>query len=312
MSNKCPWCESENNSEFLALKDYFLTQEEFSILECKDCKLLFTVPCPAPDKIGGYYKSDDYLSHNEKKKSLFATIYNCVKKVNIKNKYGITVGRRKAKDERLKTQRRSDAATQCQGQCPSLLDIGCGVGDFLLYAKEKGCKITGIEPSEDARKIAEKKLDSEILAPENLANIPDNTFDIITMWHVLEHVADLKTEIYHLQRLLKENGTLVIALPNYKSHDAEYYKDKWAAYDVPRHLNHFSQTSIRNIFKETKLQLIDIKPLKWDSFYISMLSEKFINKENSFVKGIITGWKSNRKAKKTGEYSSLVYIFRKI
>ena len=290
MSKKCPWCNSENNHQFLKLKDYFLTQEEFEILECEDCKLLFTNPCPTPDKIGSYYKSEDYLSHNEEKKGLFARIYNKVKKINIKNKFKIAVSN--------------------QLSAISILDIGCGVGDFLLYAKENGCNITGIEPSEDARKIAEKKLECKILSPEELQYIPDNSFDIITMWHVLEHVADLKTEIHHLQRILKKDGRLVLALPNYKSYDAEYYKDKWAAYDVPRHLSHFSQTSIKNIFKETNLQLIDIKPLKWDSFYISMLSEQYLNSKNSFFKGILTGWKSNRKARKSGEYSSLVYIFK--
>ena len=290
MSKKCPWCNSENNHKFLELKDYFLTQEEFEILECDNCKLLFTSPCPTPDKIGDYYKSEDYLSHNEEKKSLFAKIYNKVKRINIKNKFNIAVSH--------------------QPSAISLLDIGCGVGDFLLYAKEKGCNITGIEPSEDARTIAEKKLECKILSPEELQNIHDNSFDIITMWHVLEHVADLKTEIQHLQRILKKDGKLVLALPNYKSYDAEYYKDKWAAYDVPRHLSHFSQTSIKNIFKETNLQLIDIKPLKWDSFYISMLSEQYLNSKNSFLKGVLTGWKSNRKAKKSGEYSSLVYIFK--
>ena len=290
MNKKCPWCNSENNHQFLALKDYFLTQEEFKILECNECKLLFTSPSPTPDKIGNYYKSEDYLSHNEEKKGLFAKIYNKVKKINIKNKFNITVNGQQSTDN-------------------NLLDIGCGVGDFLLYAKEKGCNVTGIEPSEDARKIAEKKLDCKILSPEELQNIPDNSFDIITMWHVLEHVADLKTEIHHLQRILKKDGRLVLALPNYKSYDAEYYKDKWAAYDVPRHLSHFSQTSIKNIFKETTLQLVDIKPLKWDSFYISMLSEQYLNSKNSFIKGTLTGWKSNRKAKKSGEYSSLVYIF---
>lgn len=289
MKNKCPWCNSENNHQFLKLKDYFLTQEEFEIIECENCKLLFTIPCPTPDKIGSYYKSEDYLSHNDEKKGLFAKIYNSVKKINIKNKFKIAISR--------------------QLSAVSLLDIGCGVGDFLLYAKEKGCDITGIEPNDDARKIAEKKLNCKILSPEELQNIPDNSFDVVTMWHVLEHVADLKTEIHHLQRILRKDGRLIIALPNHKSYDAEYYKDKWAAYDVPRHHNHFSQTSIRNIFKETKLQLIDTKPLKWDSFYISMLSEQYMNKKNSFIKGLLTGWKSNRKAKKSGEWSSLVYIF---
>ncbi|MBQ8760157.1 MAG: class I SAM-dependent methyltransferase [Bacteroidales bacterium] len=291
MNHKCPWCESENNFSFLKLKDYFLSQEDFEIYECKDCKLLFTVPCPTPSEIGKYYKSEEYLSHNEEKKGLVPTIYNFVKKINIKNKFKI--------------------ATDGISSDISLLDIGCGVGDFLLHAKNNSCKITGIEPSEDAREIAEKKLDTQILSPEELQNIPDESFDIITMWHVLEHVANLKEEIYHLQRLLKKNGRLILALPNYKSYDAEYYKDKWAAYDVPRHINHFSEESIRNIFKETNVQLIDIKPLKWDSYYISMLSEKYCKHNLSFVKGVVRGWKSNIKANKTGQYSSLVYIFEK-
>lgn len=292
MNNKCPWCNSENNSQFLKLKDYFLTQEEFEILECDNCKLLFTSPCPTPEIIGKYYKSEDYLSHNEEKKGIVPMIYNRVKKINIKNKFNIAIVN--------------------QQPTINILDIGCGVGDFLHYAKTKGCKVTGIEPNEEARKIAERKLNSQILSPDELANIPNNSYDIITMWHVLEHVADLKTEIFHLQRLLKRNGTLIIAVPNYKSYDATFYKDKWAAYDVPRHLNHFSQTSIKNIFDKTELQLIDIKPLKWDSFYISMLSEQYLKHKNSFARGILTGWKSNRKAKKTGEYSSLIYIFKGI
>ena len=292
MANKCPWCNSENNSKFLELKDYFLTQENFEILECNDCKLLFTTPCPAPDKIGDYYKSEDYLSHNESKKGIVPKIYNLVKKVNIKNKFNITVNGQQTTDN-------------------SILDIGCGVGDFLNYAKEKGCNITGIEPSEDARKIAEEKLGTKIFSPEELQNIPNESFDIVTMWHVLEHVADLKTEIDHLERIVKKNGRLVLALPNYKSFDAEYYKDKWAAYDVPRHLNHFSSTSIKNIFDTTAFQLIDIKPLKWDSYYISMLSEQYLKHSNVLLKAMITGCKSNCKAIKSGEYSSLVYVFTK-
>ena len=292
MANRCPWCNSENNSKFLELKDYFLTQENFEILECNDCKLLFTTPCPAPDRIGDYYKSDDYLSHNESKKGIVPQIYNLVKKVNIKNKFNITVNGQQTTDN-------------------SILDIGCGVGDFLNYAKEKGCDITGIEPSEDARKIAEEKLGTKIFSPEELQNIPNESFDIVTMWHVLEHVADLKTEIDHLERIVKKNGRLVLALPNYKSFDAEYYKDKWAAYDVPRHLNHFSRTSIKNIFNTTAFQLIDIKPLKWDSYYISMLSEQYLKHSNVLLKAMITGCKSNCKAIKSGEYSSLVYVFTK-
>ena len=289
MNDKCPWCNSVNNSVFLELKDYFLTQEDFKITECHDCKLLFTTPCPSTSQIGNYYKSNDYLSHNEQKKGLVPLIYRNVKKINIKNKFSM-IDHYRAINK-------------------NILDIGCGVGDFLLYAKNNGYNVVGIEPDSEAREIAEKKLNTKIFSPDELNNIPDESFDVITMWHVLEHVSDLKTEISHLERLLKSNGQLILALPNYKSYDAEYYRDKWAAYDVPRHLNHFSKTSIKNIFEKTNFELIDIKPLKWDSYYISMLSEKYKNNKNSFINGIITGCKSNSKAKKTGEFSSLVYIF---
>ena len=290
MSTKCPFCESENTTSYLRLKDYFLSQEDFEILVCDNCKLLFTTPRPNKSVIGNYYKSEDYLSHNEHKKGLVPWIYNQVKKVNIRNKYKIAIGNRTK---------------------PHLLDFGCGVGDFLHYAQQKGCEITGCDLSEDARKFATKKLDKTIVSPEEIFALPHSTFDVITMWHVLEHIDNLKIQTEQLHRLLKDNGRLVIAVPNFMSYDAQYYKDKWAAYDVPRHLNHFHKESLQNIFAGS-FELETIHPMKWDAFYISMMSENYIGKGNSFIKGILTGWKSNRKARKSGEYSSLIYVFHKI
>ena len=290
MSTKCPFCESENTTSYLRLKDYFLSQEDFEILECDNCKLLFTTPRPDKSVIGNYYKSEDYLSHNEHKKGLVPWIYNQVKKVNIRNKYKIAIGNRTK---------------------PHLLDFGCGVGDFLHYAQQKGCEITGCDLSEDARKFATKKLDKTIVSPEEIFALPHSSFDVITMWHVLEHIDNLKLQTEQLHHLLKDNGRLVIAVPNYKSYDAQYYKDKWDAYDVPRHLNHFHKESLQNIFSGS-FELETIYPMKWDAFYISMMSENYIGKGNSFIKGILTGWKSNRKARKTGDYSSLIYVFHKI
>ena len=290
MSTKCPFCESENTKSYLKLKDYFLSQEDFEILECDDCKLLFTTPRPDASVIGNYYKSEDYLSHNEHKKGLVPWIYNQVKKVNIQNKYKIA----------------------CKGFTEAkLLDFGCGVGDFLHYAQQNGCEITGCDMSEDARKYASEKLGKTIVSPDEIFALPHSTFDVITMWHVLEHIDNLKFQTEQLHRLLKDNGRLVIAVPNYMSYDAQYYKDKWAAYDVPRHLNHFHKESLQNIFAGS-FELETIHPMKWDAFYISMMSEKYIGKGNSFIKGILTGWKSNRKARKTGEFSSLIYVFHKI
>ena len=240
--------------------------------------------------IGKYYKSEDYLSHNEHKKGLVPWIYNRVKKINIRNKYKLAIGNRTK---------------------PHILDFGCGVGDFLNYAQEKGCEVTGCDMSDDARKIASEKLGKRVVTPEEIFALPHSTFDIITMWHVLEHIDDLNYQSEQLHQLLKDDGRLVIAVPNYMSYDAQYYKDKWAAYDVPRHLNHFHKESLQNVFKD-KFELETIYPLKWDAFYISMMSENFIGNKNSFIRGILTGLKSNRKAKKSGDYSSLVYVFHKI
>ncbi len=290
MSTKCPFCESEKTRLYLKLKDYFLSQEDFEIVECEDCKLLFTTPRPDKSVIGNYYKSEDYLSHNKHKKGLVPWIYNHVKKVNIRNKFKIACG------DRTK---------------PHLLDFGCGVGDFLHYAQQKGCEIMGCDMSEDARKFASEKLGKTVVTPEEIFALPHSTFDVITMWHVLEHIDNLKYQTEQLHRLLKDNGRLVIAVPNFMSYDAQYYKDKWAAYDVPRHLNHFHKESLQNVFKG-KFELEKIYPMKWDAFYISMMSENYIGKGNSFIKGILTGLKSNCKARKTGDYSSLIYVFHKI
>lgn len=283
----------------LRLKDYFLSMEEFEIYECSACGLLFTAPVP-PDT-GPYYRSENYLSHNGNRKGLVPKIYNMVKKVNIRSKFRLV----------------ANAFSACRGNSPgialaSLMDIGCGMGDFLHYAKEKGCKTAGIEPVREARMAAEAKLGEEIMTPDKLRHIPDSSFDIVTLWHVLEHVNDLKTEIGHLQRIVKKNGIIVLALPNYRSFDAGFYKDKWAAYDVPRHLYHFSSTAIKGIFNGTSLRLMDIQPLKWDSFYVSILSERYCGSRLALAKGIVNGCRSNMKAFKTGEYSSLVYVLKKV
>ncbi len=290
MTVTCPFCQSKKTHLHLKLKDYFLTKESFEIYECDECKLLFTTPRPDPSVIGNYYKSENYLSHNEHKKGVVPLIYNQVKKINIRNKYKIACGDTKN---------------------AKLLDFGCGIGDFLKYAQKKGCEINGCDLSEDARKAASEKLGKNICSPEEIYALPDSTFDVITMWHVLEHVYDLKNHVEQMYRLLNTNGKLVLALPNYMSFDAQYYKDKWAAYDVPRHLYHFHKESLENIFKEG-FKLEAIKPMIWDALYISMESEKYLGNHNSFVQGVIVGNKSNKIASKNGEYSSLIYIFRKI
>ena len=290
MNKNCPWCGSENAKLHLKLKDEFLTKETFEIYECEHCGLLYTEPRPVKDKIGAYYQSEDYYSHKENKKGFIPKIYEIVKGVNLKAKYKMVT-------EGMQT-----------GQ---VLDIGCGVGDFLHTMEQNHWETTGIEPSEDAKAIAQKRVKAQIYAPEKIEQLPDESFDLITMWHVLEHVDDLNTEVHHLHRLLKKGGRLVLALPNYQSFDAQYYKEFWAAYDVPRHLNHFSRNSIHNLFINSGLELKKTEKLVWDAYYISFMSEKYQGHSMALVRGLLRGLQSNIKAKKTGEWSSLVYVLNK-
>ena len=290
MNNKCPWCGSEKAQINLWLKDEFLTKEDFHICECLNCGLLYTMPRPDKDKIGAYYKSEAYYSHQENKKGFIPKVYERVKSINLKHKY------------RLAT----------NGMQPGkLLDIGCGVGDFLHTAEMHGWECIGVEPSEDAKTIAQKRMKGKIIVSEELEGFPDGAFDVITMWHVLEHVDDLKWQVAQLQRLVKPSGRVVIAVPNYKSYDGQFYKEHWAAYDVPRHLNHFNRITLSKIFKTSGLELVKMDKLKWDAYYISYLSEQYRHHSLPLVRGLYRGFISNCKARRSGEWSSLVYVFER-
>jgi 2-polyprenyl-3-methyl-5-hydroxy-6-metoxy-1,4-benzoquinol methylase len=290
MNNKCPWCESEKAQINLWLKDEFLTKEDFHICECLNCGLLYTMPRPDKEKIGAYYKSEAYYSHQENKKGFIPKVYERVKSINLKHKY------------RLAT----------SGMQPGkLLDIGCGVGDFLHTAEMHGWECIGVEPSEDAKTIAQKRMKGTIITSEELERFSDGAFDVITMWHVLEHVDDLKWQVAQLQRLVKPSGRVVIAVPNYKSYDGQYYKEHWAAYDVPRHLNHFNRITLSKIFKTSGLELVKMDKLKWDAYYISYLSEQYRHHSLPLVRGLYRGFISNCKARRSGEWSSLVYVFER-
>lgn len=290
MNNKCPWCDSDKAQINLWLKDEFLTKEDFHICECMNCGLLYTMPRPDKDHIGAYYKSEDYYSHKENTKGFVPKLYERIKKNNLKNKYqlatkGLSVGK--------------------------MLEIGCGVGDFLHTAEEHGWECIGVEPSEEAKAIATKRTKASILSSEELESLADEQFDLITMWHVLEHVDDLRWEMDQLQRLIKPHGRIVIAVPNYKSYDGQYYKEHWAAYDVPRHLNHFNRSVLTKMFKTKGLELKKMDKLKWDAYYISYMSEQYRIHSLPLVRGAFRGLISNSKARKSGEWSSLVYIFEK-
>ncbi|MFC6097373.1 class I SAM-dependent methyltransferase [Flavobacterium qiangtangense] len=278
---------SKNLKNYLTVKDNSVSKETFELLYDENLDLLITSPQPSENNLGRYYESDDYISHTDGKRSVFEKAYHFIKNIALKNKLSLINDLQKSKG--------------------NLLDIGAGTGDFLLVAKQNGWKTIGIEPSEKAKAIAEKK---GVELKSNLSNFADHSFDVITMWHVLEHVPNLKNQITELKRLIKPNGSIIIAVPNFKSFDAKYYKEFWAAYDVPRHLWHFSKTAIEKLFAQEDLRLEKILPMKFDSFYVSLLSEKYKTGKMNYLKAFSIGLKSNLKAKNNFEYSSHIYVLK--
>lgn len=271
----------------MKIKDHFLTQEEFEVKEITPGVLQTS---PIPQDLGKYYESKNYISHHQEDRSLKTKIYKFFQKHNLKYKKSII-------DPLPKTGK-------------TLLDYGCGAGEFLNYIKSD-YHVLGYEPNSAARAVVAQKIGKEYIK-NNLDEIGENTLDIVTLWHVLEHIPNQEEFLTKLSSKIKKGGKLIIAVPNHKSYDAQYYKSYWAAYDVPRHVYHFSPEGIKNIFTTPIWKLMDIKPLLLDAYYISIISEKYKKNPVFWLKGGIIGAISNFNGSKTGDYSSLIYIIEKL
>jgi 2-polyprenyl-3-methyl-5-hydroxy-6-metoxy-1,4-benzoquinol methylase len=275
---------------YLSVKDHSVSGEEFQLVHNLELDMLETLPQPEAAKLSDYYKSENYISHTDTKRNLLEFVYHSVRQIALKRKLKLI--------------------NSFNSESKNLLDIGCGTGDFLEIALKSNWNITGIEPNEQARQIANSKTNNSIFETEHLAHLKPNSFDVITLWHVLEHLPNLEMHTAVFKSLLKANGTLVIAVPNFKSYDATHYKSFWAAYDVPRHLWHFSRTSIEALFKTKDLKLAKTLPMLFDAYYVSLLSEKYKSGYMNPFKAFWTGFQSNRKAKRSKEYSSHIYILK--
>ena len=287
----CLVCDNQDVNFLMEVKDHFLSGETFSLYKCNSCGLISTFPAPDEHSIADYYKSEKYISHSSKPSSLFEFIYQQVRNVTLKRKAKIT-------------------SEYAQGK--KLLDIGCATGEYLLTCKKRGFEVFGVEPNQKVREIALAKNGLKIDDLTTLESYSPESFDVITMWHVLEHVNDINERMARINQLLKPDGTAIIAVPNPESYDAHYYIDRWAAYDVPRHLFHFTQKSIKNLAEKHGFVVQEILPMKFDAFYVSLLSEKYKNGSTSFLQALKVGFKSNFKAKRQqNNYSSLIYILSK-
>ena len=290
--NKCLVCQSENVKTFLALKDYFKTQEKFEIWECADCSFLFTHKLADETEIGDYYKSEEYFSHSDKKKGFIASLYQIGRKYMLGKKY-----------------RAIKHKTNCEEK--TALDIGSGTGHFIQHLKEKGWKVEGIEMDKDAREYSINEFSLNVRDNNALFNEEFEQKDVISLWHVLEHLYNPQKYIERILELLKNDGLLVIALPNANSWDAKHYKKHWGAYDVPRHIWHFTPASFRRLIADYPVEIIKIKKMPLDALYVSMLSEKYKGKSLASIRGIIKGVWSNIMCLGNAEKSSSVIYFLK-
>ncbi|GAA0891985.1 class I SAM-dependent methyltransferase [Fulvivirga kasyanovii] len=288
--NTCPLCDSGHFNNYLTCKDYTVSGEEFNLVTCTNCSFTFTNPRPKAEDLSQYYQSQDYISHSNKSNSPVNIIYKIARNFTLKKKVALINSLNKK---------------------GSMLDIGCGTGHFISACKEDGWAINGVEPDENARKMATDKTAINISA--DIKDVEQTEFDVITMWHVLEHIPNLNDFMQILAHKLKETGKLIVAVPNYKSHDAQYYKQYWAAYDVPRHLYHFDQESLGRLATKYQLKINKILPMTLDAYYVSLLSEAYKGAGIlKFFKAPIRGFISNQKAKNNNfNYSSLIYILSK-
>lgn len=287
---ECPVCKSKNLTFVIKATDYTVSHKNFEIWQCNLCTLRFTQSVPDKAAIAAYYKSENYISHSNTDKGFINSLYHKVRKRTLLSKRKLI-----------------EAITAIKKG--EILDIGCGTGSFLHVMQQAGWSITGLEPDETAIAKAKELYGLNIQSPETLFKLAPATFDAITMWHVLEHVHELEEYLIQLKLLLKPGGRLFIAVPNYTSYDESVYRQYWAAYDVPRHLYHFSPDAMMKLLAAHQLKLISIKPMWFDSFYVSMLSEKYKTGKNNFIKAFWVGLNSNIKALRNKEKcSSVIYI----
>lgn len=294
--NTCLICGSNKIEPFLVCKDYTVSQTDFKIQCCTACNFKFTSPRPEDADLGKYYKAEDYVSHSDTKKGLVNKLYHAVRSYTLLKKLQLVIQYSKLKGGKI-------------------LDYGAGTGAFLNTCKTNKWDAYGIEPDDTARGVMKEKFG--ITATASLEEAQSSHlfsgFDVITAWHVLEHVPDLKETIYTLKNSLKDKGIFIVAVPNPESHDAKHYKQFWAAYDLPRHLWHFEPSAITKLFSDSGFKLEKTLPMVFDSFYVSMLSEKYKTGSSGLISVFMRGLISNIKANKTGkEFSSQIYIFRKV
>ena len=286
----CPLCENHTFKEYLVCKDYTVSKETFTLKQCQRCQFLFTNPRPNKESIGKYYLSDQYISHSDTSKGFINKLYKIVRSFTVQRKVKLI-------DKQLTSSKKEKF----------VLDAGCGTGYFLEACQKKGWIVEGYEPDLSARKLAEERLQKKLYT--DMSELPtQKKYDVITMWHVLDHVHQLNDTIHTLKSLLTDQGILLIALPNQESYDAQLFQAYWAAYDVPRHLYHFDKRTMSILAEKHQLFVKEVIGMPFDAYYVSLLSNRYKLGHSRYFHSFWTGLKSNLKARKNKNFSSLIYL----
>ncbi|MFH0865377.1 MAG: class I SAM-dependent methyltransferase [Bacteroidota bacterium] len=287
---KCEICDGNEFADFMQCTDYFLTKERFFLKKCKNCGLVFVNPRPEIQNLKNYYESPDYISHSGSEKGIVNKIYKRIRQITHNKKYKLV----------------NSFSTE-----KNILDIGSGSGELLSLFKKNNWETLGMEPNSEARKFSIKQYGIEVIDEKEIDKIPYHSFGAITLWHVLEHVPELNKRVQEMKKILSQDGFLFIAVPHHESYDAEYYKKFWAAYDVPRHLYHFTPNTLGRLLQNHGFEIVKTIPMKFDSYYVSLLSEKYKNGKQKLFNGFCRGYISNKKAgKHEYSYSSQIYVIK--
>lgn len=289
----CPLCQSDQLRFTMKCTDSYASGETFDLYKCADCGFLFTQDAPTEEEIGRYYETPDYISHTDTKKGIVNNLYHKVRGYMLNRKASL-----------INTITGKTSGT--------LLDIGTGTGYFADKMKQKGWMVEAIEKNPQARLFAKENFNLDVKEESALSSFSSGYFDVITLWHVMEHLEPINSTWQRLHELLSDKGVLIIAVPNCSSYDARKYKSYWAAYDVPRHLWHFTPNTIQQFGHKHGFVLMAEHPMPFDAFYVSMLSEKGKKSSIPFIRGMLAGtagWISS--LAKEERSSSLIYVFRK-
>lgn len=291
--SNCPRCGGNSFVPWALVRDHSITHEDFNLVDCTTCGFRSTNPRPTQGDVGRYYQSDTYISHSNATASLQDRLYQLARRWALRRKYKTIRG------------------LQPHGK---VLDVGCGTGELLAYLMGRGYLVQGVEPNLKARE--------QVIANYGISALPaldlvaaHEQFQVVTLWHVLEHLPDLRATFKRLFALMADRGLLIIAVPDRGSWDAEHYGVDWAAWDVPRHFSHFRQEDVRVLLREHGFELVSTRRMWMDALYISTLSEGYrgATKSWALLKGVALGSWSNLQSAVSGRpTSSSMYIARKV